>query len=389
MIRLSIFGFFIVTLALALASTRDMYLYRPGEATLADVDDFNRTADADFVKEAINAGIDLEFQLKLAHLGSMRSRKQRLQILETLKERHSIDLVTMYLSTDVFNGHLGALIRGLFMSRGEFLAREVRWAIDGLGTDENTLTDVFCCLDPKVVAYSDIDEAYTRLYPGDRLSSDVAIEESGPDQNTKELLGMERKFSEFFGLRSFDEINRTANYYKELHHGETTLNSYLDQVTSYTSYWFPSHNYLNLRVGNLHERTMAIINYSTDKTGYFEDLIVNALKKEDYRRLIKAIVLQADDGLELVKERYLQNHGGDKTLADYAHDRFLNARKYGYSIDSYIVRMLLKILCGNRNPERDLDLVSRWDKTKKCPSDDNHCGLNQMCYDPPGDYSIA
>ncbi|CAL8120419.1 unnamed protein product [Orchesella dallaii] len=385
MIRLSICGVFIVTLALAFAATPEMYRYRPGEPTLADHPDFNRTTDADFVMEAINAGIDMEFMIKLAHLGSMRSRKQRLQILETLKEIHSIDLVTMYLSRENFEGSLGVLIRGLFMPRAEFLAMEVRWAIDGLGTDENTLTDVFCCLDREVAAYSDIDEAYTRLYPGDRLSFDVVTEESGANQYTGELLGMERKFSEFFGLSSFDEINRTANYYKELHHGKTTLNFYLDEVTSYSSYWFLSPNYLSLLVGNLHERIMAIINYSTDKTGYFEDLIVNALKEEDYRRITRAIVLQADDGLELVKERYLQNHGGSQTLVTFAHDKFLHARTFGYGIGSYSLRMLLKILCGNINPERDLDLVSRWDKTKKCAEDDINCGFSEMCYEPPID----
>ncbi|CAL8120344.1 unnamed protein product [Orchesella dallaii] len=90
MIWLSICAVFIVTLALAFAATPNMYWYRPSEPTLADVDDFNRTADAEFVKEAINASIDLELVIKLAHLGSMRTRKQRLQILETLKERHSI-----------------------------------------------------------------------------------------------------------------------------------------------------------------------------------------------------------------------------------------------------------------------------------------------------------
>ncbi|CAL8133077.1 unnamed protein product [Orchesella dallaii] len=46
------------------------------------------------------------------------------------------------LELEDFDDPLGVLIRGLFMSRGEFLAREVRWAIDGLETDGNTLTDV-------------------------------------------------------------------------------------------------------------------------------------------------------------------------------------------------------------------------------------------------------
>ncbi|CAL8130262.1 unnamed protein product, partial [Orchesella dallaii] len=83
MIRLSICAVFVVTLALALAATPQMYRYRPGEPTLADVPDFNWTADAEFVREAINDG--LHFMIKLAHLGSMRSRKQRLQIYHAIK----------------------------------------------------------------------------------------------------------------------------------------------------------------------------------------------------------------------------------------------------------------------------------------------------------------
>jgi len=46
------------------------------------------------------------------------------------------------MATDDFDTDLGFFTRALFMPKVDFLARELYWAMDGLGTDENTLTDV-------------------------------------------------------------------------------------------------------------------------------------------------------------------------------------------------------------------------------------------------------
>ncbi|CAL8129478.1 unnamed protein product [Orchesella dallaii] len=417
MMKLSICAVLIVTLALALAATPDMYWPWPGEPTLADVDYFNRTSDAQFVIEAIKAGVDQDFVIKLAHLGSMRSRKQRLQILETLKELHSIDIVKEYLDRGVFDSDVGVLNRALFLPRAEFLAREVRWAIDGVGTDENTLTDIFCCLDPKEVAYTDIEKAYERLYEEGNLSDDVSKDVSGPyesllsglmrtrnnitnatkaqliadtyfntDTNTSQILKMEEQYKSFFSLSSYDEIRQTSRYFHSGCH--VTLLCYLSQITTYSNYGFFTINYwwLYFAGENFRDLVLSTIQYSSDKIGYYTDLIAKGFKQRDFRRLIRAVAIRADFDLEEVKFRYIKEHSLKENLVKAVMSYHRRTGPSDRIVLDYVRLLLIKILCGNRDPSREIELIQLKDKSKRCSNDDIECGFGKMCYDTPDHY---
>ncbi|CAL8120341.1 unnamed protein product [Orchesella dallaii] len=395
MMKLIISYLISVIITLSLASKPEMYSIQPGMPTLVDVPYFNSSADADFIKEAIKT-LDVWMLHKLAHIGSMRSRKQRVEILETLKERHSVDLVKEYMSRRIFDGQVGVLVQALFMSRAEFLAREVRWAIDGLGTDENTLTDIFCCLDPNEISYFEIEKAYKRLYKPDDMSHDITMDVAGPyrrllwslryqrhnktndtnakliadtyfnnDINTTQFLKMEDKYTSYLSLSSYDEIRLTSKYFRDSR--GISLGSYLSNITTLKNHGFFTSNYwwLNFAGKNLPGLVMSIMNYSNDKIGYYVDLIRTGFNEGEYRRLIRAVALRADIDLELVKLRFKSEYRGNRINTLVSEALNLSSKFVHPPREVNFIRMLLiKVMCGNRDPDRDLDMIQRWDKTK-------------------------
>ncbi|CAL8120422.1 unnamed protein product [Orchesella dallaii] len=410
MMKLIISYLISVIITLSLASAPEMYTIQPGMPTLVDVPYFNSSADADFIKEAIKE-LDVWMLLKLAHIGSMRSRKQRMEILENLKERHSVDLVKEYMGRRIFRDQVGVLVQALFMSRAEFLAREVRWAIDGLGTDENTLTDILCCLDPKEISYFEIEKAYKRLYKPDDMSHDITMDVAGPyrrllwslryqrhnktndtkakliadtyfnnDININQFLKMEDKYTSFLSLSSYDEIRLISKYFRDSR--AIGLGSYLSDITTLNNHGFFTNNYWWLLFAgkNVPDLVMSIMNYSNDKIGYYVDLIRNGFNEGDYRRLIRAVALRADNDLEIIKLRFKTEHRGQRinTLVSAALDGssiFVDpSTEY-----NFIRKFLIKIMCGNRDPDRDIDMMTLWDKTKVCPGGGDRCGVTIFC----------
>ncbi|CAL8132492.1 unnamed protein product [Orchesella dallaii] len=57
-----------------------------------------------------------------------------------------IQSLDIELENKIGNTDLGNLMAGMFVSRAVFLAKDLRSAITGLGTDEDTLSEIMCCL---------------------------------------------------------------------------------------------------------------------------------------------------------------------------------------------------------------------------------------------------
>ncbi|ODM92372.1 Annexin A6 [Orchesella cincta] len=364
---------------------------QPGHPTFVDIPNFNATADADYVWEALYHG-GQDMIIHLAHLGSMRSRNQRKQIMKTLKRVHNVSLIYDHLHERTFDGTLGALVRALYMSREEFFATEVRWAIEGPGTDENTLTDIFCCLDPQEIQAGDIRRAFSRLYgsPVDyEIERDVCLDTYGKllkelimekrsnttdydaaktnaklyfeDSKTEDFLHLSENstiaYWKFFARRSYKEISMTSKNFNEISEDKPPFTKYLARVTTMNWWKFFTKDFWKIFPcgGNFRELVLAIVNYSTDKTKYYLDLLLDGLMVGDSRRLIRIVALRADKDLELIKQRYSENFGGIQghTLAQLVVEQ---QHPFMHNHISHQVRTLLfKIICGDLYVNQHLD----------------------------------
>ncbi|CAL8134886.1 unnamed protein product [Orchesella dallaii] len=80
------------------------------------------------------------------------------------------------LETKLGNKDLGKLMTGMFEPRSVFLAKDLRHAIAGLGTDENTLSEILCCL--KASELKELIGTYHMLHKK-RLFKDIEADTSG------------------------------------------------------------------------------------------------------------------------------------------------------------------------------------------------------------------
>lgn len=103
-----------------------------------------------------------------------RSGDQRLTIVRTYKQMFGRDLVADIKSE--LRGRFESIMLGLLYPMEEFLARELRAAMKGLGTDEDCLVEILCTRSNKDI--QDIKGCYSQVFGRD-LENDIRSETSG------------------------------------------------------------------------------------------------------------------------------------------------------------------------------------------------------------------
>jgi hypothetical protein len=104
-----------------------------------------------------------------------RTTYQRLQIVEKYKLLYGKDLMRELKSE--LSGHFEDCILALCLSPSDYDATELRNAMKGAGTDEDTLIEILCSRTNAQIRK--IKEAYSRLFEGRDLEKDVMSETSG------------------------------------------------------------------------------------------------------------------------------------------------------------------------------------------------------------------
>ncbi|CAL8130449.1 unnamed protein product [Orchesella dallaii] len=96
------------------------------------------------------------------------SMKERIEISKEYNK-----LFDRNLEADFIDGpdpNFGNHMAGMFMSKAEFQASEIRRAITGYGTDEDSLSEILCCL--KETELQSMKKAYNKKFKGD-IESDI------------------------------------------------------------------------------------------------------------------------------------------------------------------------------------------------------------------------
>uniref|UniRef100_A0A8C7T682 Annexin n=1 Tax=Oncorhynchus mykiss TaxID=8022 RepID=A0A8C7T682_ONCMY len=147
-------------------------LIKPGTGTVTDAPDFDASADAETLYNAMKGiGSDKEAILDLV---TGRSNAQRQEIVQAYKSSYGKDLIDdlKYELT----GHFERLIVSLMRPQAYHDAKEIHDAIKGAGTDEKCLIEVLASRNNQQI--HELVEAYKDAYGSD-IEEDVTGETSG------------------------------------------------------------------------------------------------------------------------------------------------------------------------------------------------------------------
>ncbi|CAL8091811.1 unnamed protein product [Calicophoron daubneyi] len=141
--------------------------------TLQPCQNFDVDKDCKALKTAMK-GLGTDEKAIIDILGR-RTIFQRLQIVDRFKNLFGKDLIHELKSE--LSGHLEDVILALCLPQADYDATELRKAMEGAGTDEDTLIEILCSRTNEQIRK--IKEAYSRLFGGRSLEKDIASETSG------------------------------------------------------------------------------------------------------------------------------------------------------------------------------------------------------------------
>ena len=128
--------------------------------------------DADTLRKAMK-GIGCD-KKPIIDIATHRTNAQRLEIVKAYKASYGRDLIADFKSE--LHSHLEDAIVALFTDPIEYDADELRKAMKGLGTDEDTLIEIIASRPPAILAQ--VKEKFNQKYKRD-LEADVKSETSG------------------------------------------------------------------------------------------------------------------------------------------------------------------------------------------------------------------
>ncbi|XP_043912015.1 annexin A7 [Protopterus annectens] len=142
------------------------------QGTIKPAANFDAQKDAEVLRKAMKGfGTD---EKAIIDVVSHRSWEQRMKIKDAFKTMYGKDLIKDLKSE--LSGHMEDLVLALFMTPTQFDAHSLRNAIQGVGTQEDTLIEVLCTRSNQQI--KDIVVSYRQEY-GRELEKDIKKDTSG------------------------------------------------------------------------------------------------------------------------------------------------------------------------------------------------------------------
>eukprot|EP00927_Polykrikos_kofoidii_P077355 TRINITY_DN742_c0_g1_i2.p1 TRINITY_DN742_c0_g1~~TRINITY_DN742_c0_g1_i2.p1 ORF type:complete len:562 (+),score=80.53 TRINITY_DN742_c0_g1_i2:91-1776(+) len=292
-------------------------------ATVHPISNFDVEADCEYLRKAMR-GVGTD-ESELINVLASRSRAQRVEIRERFKTMYGKDLMNELKSE--LSGNFEECLLAMMDPLDVYLARCLRRAMRGAGTDENTLIDILATLSNKDIVA--VKKSYNDYYKRD-LEKDCVSETSGyfkrllvsfcqanRDESgsvdmakaTKEAQDLflagekkwgtdESRFNVIFASRGYKQLGATMDEYERMF-DRTLLNS-MDRELS----------------GEFKEGMKAVALVSQQPALYFAQRLWKSLKGAgtDDSLLIRMIVIRSENDLEDIKKLFLDKYG--KTLYD-------------------------------------------------------------------------
>lgn len=254
------------------------------------------------------------------------NNNQRQEIKGKFKTLFGRDLIADLKSE--LTGNLEDCIIAMMYPPVEYLARELRNAMKGAGTDEKVLIEILCARNNREISM--VKEAYKSMYKRD-LEKDIVSETSGHfrrllvsqvnasrdenptidhgkvEQDTKEVIEAgigqlgtdEAVFNMILCTRSYPHLKAVFQRYREV-----TKKGIADSISSEMS-------------GDLKEGFLAIVDYVWDPIGYFAERLYKSMKGlgTDDNTLIRVMVSRSEIDLREISKCFSKKYG--KPLSEF------------------------------------------------------------------------
>ncbi|XP_040068477.3 annexin-B12-like [Ixodes scapularis] len=286
------------------------------QGTIRPHRNFNAVEDANALRKAMK-GFGTDEKAIIAIL-CKRSSDQRMQIVAMYKQCHGRDLIKDIRSE--LRGRFEDVMVGLLYPMHEYLARELRRAIAGLGTDEDCLVEILCTRSNSDI--NAIKQVYQQIFNKD-LERDIIGDTSGhfrrvlvsmcngareeglvPDpfraRNDAHLLHQagaarwgtdESTFNRILASQSYEQLKLVFREYHAL-----TNHTIMEAINSEMS-------------GDLRAAFLAIVKSVVNIQYYFAEKLYKAMKGmgTSDKALVRIIVSRCEIDLVQIKEEYQRN----------------------------------------------------------------------------------
>ncbi|KAM4707771.1 annexin A1-like [Discoglossus pictus] len=274
---------------------------------------FNGSADAAALEKAIKAkGVD---EGTIIDILTKRTNAERQQIRAAYQQATGKSLDDAL--KKALSSHLEEVILGLLKTPAQFDAHELKWAIKGLGTDEETLIEILVSRDNRAIkeinkvykeefkkdlakdiagdTSGDFQKALLALAKGER-SEETAVNEEQADNDARALYeaGEKRKgtdvstFINILTLKSFPHLQRVFQRYAR--YSKNDVNKAID---------------LELK-GDIENCLMSIVKCAGSRPAYFAEKFHLAMKGSGtrHRQLIRLLVSRSEIDLNEIKTHF-------------------------------------------------------------------------------------
>lgn len=294
------------------------YPYQQGTPTVFPADPFDPRADAETLRKAMKGfGTD---EKAIIQVLANRTNAQRLEIGVQFKTLYGKDL-NKDLKSEL-SGRFEDLILAMMTPLPQFYAKEIHEALSGIGTDEDTLIEVFCTMTNNEI--HTIRAAYEYLYRSS-LENDLAGDTSGtfrrlmvslctgnrdesmmvnPAQVTQDAQSLLRAGEMRLGTdeSTFNAVLCQRNY--------CHLRAVFEEYERITGHEFEKA-IKNEFSGDSEEGLLAIVRSVKDKAAFFAKRIHESMKGmgTNDRQLIRLVVTRSEVDMGDIKEAYQVKYG--------------------------------------------------------------------------------
>ncbi|XP_061560236.1 annexin A2b isoform X2 [Phycodurus eques] len=291
----------------------------PAFPTVVAFRDFDPISDAARLDAALRTkGVDEE---SIIDILTRRSYEQRQEIAFGYERIAKKDLQTAL--KGALSGSLEALMLGLMKSPAHYDALEIRAAMKGLGTDEDTLIEMICSRNDRELA--DIQKVYRELFKKD-LEKDVAGDTSG--DFAKVLLALiQTKRDEPSNVVDYEKIDDDAKSLYEAgvkrkgtdeavwisiltQRSAAHLQRVFERYKSYSPYDLKESICKEVK-GDLEKSFLTLVECLENKQMYFANRLDEAMKGKGAKEKVLTRILVSRCQVDLMKIRreFKKRHG--------------------------------------------------------------------------------
>ncbi|XP_005804414.1 annexin A1 [Xiphophorus maculatus] len=289
------------------------------EGTVTAAPNFNPSADAGVLEKAIKTkGVD---EHTIIDVLVKRSNEQRQHIKEAYQQGYGKPLETEL--KKALKGDLEEVVLALLKTPAQYDAQQLKLAMKGLGTDEDTLIEILASRTNRQVL--DIKKAYKEDYKKD-LEEDIRSDTSG-DFRTALLALCKAGRTEGVNEQLIDSDARTLYEAGEGRKGKdcsafieilTTrsalhLRKVFDRYSKYSKVDVAKAIDLEMK-GDIESCLTAIVKCAGSRPAFFAEKLYLAMKGKGTRKniLTRIMVSRSEIDMKRIKDEYKKNYG--KTL---------------------------------------------------------------------------